>query len=466
MRRFVQLQRFGSAMLAITVGALLGTSCGTVSTATSSTGGSSTGGTGGTNSTFSISGTVSGLTGTLVLQNNAGDDVSLTEDGAFTFATELDDAAAYAVTVLTQPTGQTCTVADGSGTVSAADVTAVTVTCTTDSDSTFAISGTTSGLSGTVVLQNNAGDNLTVSADGTFAFTTEIADGGAYAVTVLTQPTTQTCTVGSGSGTVSGAIVTSVTLTCVDTFTVGGTVTGLGSGKTLVLQNNGGDDLTITADGAFTFSTRVASGTNDTVSILTQPSGQTCTGGGSGVITGNEAGVPITCTNNSHKIFVTSGANDGNLGGVTTADSACASAATSLGETGTYKALLVDGSTRIACTTADCSGGTSEHTAWVLAASTPYIRQADSVAIGTTSTAGIFTFSLSNAFSGTLTGFDAGAWTGLETNWTGSSSTCSSWGSSSGSGAIGNVSATSNVTLNVGLTQLCSTTRHLICVEQ
>ena len=37
------------------------------------------------------------------------------------------------------------------------------------------------------------------------------------------------------------------------TYTIGGTVTGLTS--TLVLQNNGGDDLTRTADGAFTFAT-------------------------------------------------------------------------------------------------------------------------------------------------------------------------------------------------------------------
>ncbi|MCS6972224.1 MAG: hypothetical protein NZL89_04295, partial [Leptospiraceae bacterium] len=36
-------------------------------------------------------------------------------------------------------------------------------------------------------------------------------------------------------------------------YTVGGTVTGLSG--TLVLQNNGGDDLILTADGNFTFAT-------------------------------------------------------------------------------------------------------------------------------------------------------------------------------------------------------------------
>jgi len=38
-----------------------------------------------------------------------------------------------------------------------------------------------------------------------------------------------------------------------ETFTVGGTASGLTAGDTLVLQNNGGDNLSVTADGVFTF---------------------------------------------------------------------------------------------------------------------------------------------------------------------------------------------------------------------
>ncbi len=80
--------------------------------------------------TFSVGGDVSGLTGgTLVLQNNGGDDRSITADGAFAFATELADGGAYEVTVLTQPTAQTCTVSGGTGTISGTDVTSVGVAC-------------------------------------------------------------------------------------------------------------------------------------------------------------------------------------------------------------------------------------------------------------------------------------------------------------------------------------------------
>ena len=83
-----------------------------------------------------------------------------------------------------------------------------------------------SGLSGTVVLQDNGGDNLSVSANGSFTFATSLAAGTAYSVTVKTNPSGQTCTVTSGSGTVGTANVTNVAVSCanVPKYTVGGTV--------------------------------------------------------------------------------------------------------------------------------------------------------------------------------------------------------------------------------------------------
>ena len=62
-----------------------------------------------------------------------------------------------------------------------------------------------SGLSGPLVLQDNNGDNLTVTANGAFGFVTPIASEQAYKVTVKTQPgsPTQSCVVSSGSGTIT-----------------------------------------------------------------------------------------------------------------------------------------------------------------------------------------------------------------------------------------------------------------------
>ncbi len=78
---------------------------------------------------YTIGGSVSGLTGTgLVLQNNGGDNLPVLVDSAFTFATSVGAGSPYNVTVFTQPTGQTCTVANGSNTANA-NVTNVAVSC-------------------------------------------------------------------------------------------------------------------------------------------------------------------------------------------------------------------------------------------------------------------------------------------------------------------------------------------------
>jgi hypothetical protein len=79
--------------------------------------------------TETVSGTVSGLVGTVVLRNNGTDSLSISAVGPFTFATPLAQGASYNVTVATQPPGQTCTVANGSGVLAATPVTNVQVSC-------------------------------------------------------------------------------------------------------------------------------------------------------------------------------------------------------------------------------------------------------------------------------------------------------------------------------------------------
>jgi hypothetical protein len=93
-----------------------------------------------------IGGTISGLSGTVVLQNNGGNNLSRSANGLFTFSTSLDDGSTYVVTILTQPAGQTCTLASESGTISAANITDITVTCTNNDSSAPVISdGSPSG---------------------------------------------------------------------------------------------------------------------------------------------------------------------------------------------------------------------------------------------------------------------------------------------------------------------------------
>jgi hypothetical protein len=169
--------------------------------------------------TYSVGGNLSGLTGTgLALQNNGGDTLPVAAAAtAFTFATELEVGFSYVVTVSTEPTGQTCTVSNGSGTISDADVTDVAVTCTDNPEPLYTINGTASGLGpNSVTLQNNLTDDLMVSANGGFVFDTALPDGSPYDVTVLTQPTGQTCDVTNGFGTISSTDVLGVDVDCVD----------------------------------------------------------------------------------------------------------------------------------------------------------------------------------------------------------------------------------------------------------
>jgi hypothetical protein len=246
----------------------------------------------------SVGGTVSGLEGDeVVLQNNGGDDQVVTTDGGFTFSPQ-DDGTDYEVTVATQPTdpSQTCSVANGTGTLAGADVDDIEVTCTTDQ---FTVGGTVSGLAGNeVVLQNNGGDDLVVSANGGFTFSPQ-DDGTDYEATVATLPTnpSQTCSVANGTGTLAGADVTDVEVTCTtDQFTVGGTVSGL-EGDEVVLQNNGGDDLAVAANGSFTFATALDDLSSYDVTVATQPDGQFCSAANaSGTLAGDDVDdVAVDC---------------------------------------------------------------------------------------------------------------------------------------------------------------------------
>jgi 6-phosphogluconolactonase len=81
----------------------------------------------------------------------------------------------------------------------------------------YTIGGTVTGLRGSgLVLQDNSGDNLSISSSGSFVFTSGIDQGGAYSVTVLTQPSspTQTCVVHNGSGTIGTADISNVIVNC------------------------------------------------------------------------------------------------------------------------------------------------------------------------------------------------------------------------------------------------------------
>lgn len=82
----------------------------------------------------------------------------------------------------------------------------------------------------------------------------------------------------------------------VATFTIGGAVSGL-SGTGLVLQNNGGDDVAVGANGDFEFANALVNGATYAVTVRAHPSSQRCTvSNGSGIVAqANVANVAVTC---------------------------------------------------------------------------------------------------------------------------------------------------------------------------
>ena len=210
-----------------------------------------------------------------MLEDNGADDLTITGTGTVSFAFKTAVTGAYSVTIKTQPSNpsQACSVTNASGTATA-NVTNVQVSCA----ATYTVGGTVSGLQGSgLVLQDNGGDDLKVSGTGTvnFAFATALLGGASYAVTIKTQPSspTQTCMVSNGTGSIIGS-VNNVEVSCSQPkFPVGGTVVGLvvGSGDTLELQDNAGDNLFVTGDVDFTFPTQFTYGTIYSVDVFLQP---------------------------------------------------------------------------------------------------------------------------------------------------------------------------------------------------
>ena len=173
----------------------------------------------------SVGGSVTGLANgnSVILQNNNSDDLTVSANGVFAFATPLSDLSVYAVTVKTDPSSpnQSCEVTggnsgnnNGTGTIAGASETSIVVTCITTQ---YTVGGTLSGLgAGSIILQNNHRDDLTLSSNGPFIFDTSLNDLSTYSVSVLSHPTSpnQTCTLTNDRGQILGRKITDVMVIC------------------------------------------------------------------------------------------------------------------------------------------------------------------------------------------------------------------------------------------------------------
>jgi hypothetical protein len=243
--------------------------------------------------TYAISGLLSGLgTGLQVaLEDNGTNLTTLLANGQFGFSTQIAYNGSYNVTVATQPTGQTCTVTNGSGAGVVAPISNVGVNCSVN---TYPISVTVTGLTvgQQITFDLNGADPLTVTTNGTYTFTTQVVYNGSYSVTVGTQPVAETCTVANPSGSGVVAAVNLAVNCSTNTYPVSGTLSGLGTGDQVTLDENGANPLTLTANGPFTLPPPIPYNGSYLVTVGTQPIGETC-----GVTNGSGSGVTAPVTN-------------------------------------------------------------------------------------------------------------------------------------------------------------------------
>lgn len=241
-------------------------------------------------SQFRIGGTVTGLNGSLVLQLNNAETLTVNGDGAFAFSQRLAPGSSYQVSVITQPGTQQCFVTSGSG-AAFSNVSAIQISCSNVPPPLRTVSGSVLDLTGTLMLRLNEGNTLVVSSNGSFSFPMQLPQGSPYLVTVVQQPTGQLCQLISASGTV-GDTDPHVGITCVNTYSVGFSFSGV-IGALVV--SNGSDEQTISSMGTGTvrgytyFSTQLPSGATYDIRIRTAPTGQQCTlSGGSGTVTNSD----------------------------------------------------------------------------------------------------------------------------------------------------------------------------------
>ena len=150
--------------------------------------------------TFSVantlSGTVTGLTGLMMLSDNNGDIYDIASNGSFSFTTPFNKYTS--VYVATQPSGQACSVSS-KDLLNSGSLIKVSIACLTGY---YVVTPRVYGLNGSVVLQDNRTDNLTVTSSGGVVqgtFSTSLPYGVSHNVTVLTQPAGQSCNVSNGT---------------------------------------------------------------------------------------------------------------------------------------------------------------------------------------------------------------------------------------------------------------------------
>ena len=270
-----------------------------------------------------VSGTVSGLesneTVTLTLTPTGGtaENVDVTGNNSFSFATKIAFNATYTVTVTSQPGIKGCVVAPtGIQTMGEADAT-IAVTCQIQNNPRGVVRGLAEGETvaltllvgiGSQEIITVTGDADTSSDDG-FIFGASAGRTFRFSLAVTTAPAGKVCSVTpSGSIAFGDADYSDFLVICGKLYNVNGAVSGLAGGEavTLTLSPTGGSDetKTITANENFAFDTEVGENFTYTVTVTAVPTGKICVVAPAGMQTmgDTDATVAVSCVFVSYNV--------------------------------------------------------------------------------------------------------------------------------------------------------------------
>lgn len=162
-------------------------------------------------SRFRVGGTITGLSGSVTLELNGTEKLIRSENGPFSFESQVEDQSEFAVRVMEVPPDESCTLKSELGVVNGRNVDSVQLNCTSR---LYSISGVVTNLNGELELRINGNESLSITSGGPFKFRTTLPKGHSYEVSVATQPRGHQCSISSGArGTVVGE-VESIRVSC------------------------------------------------------------------------------------------------------------------------------------------------------------------------------------------------------------------------------------------------------------
>ncbi|MBL1260850.1 MAG: hypothetical protein COB33_010015 [Thiotrichaceae bacterium] len=171
-------------------------------------------------------------------------------------------------------------------------------------DGLYTVGGTVTGIASGEILSisnrvnqqlDHQKNRMSLRTNTPYIFSRTVASGDTYQVIVEGDPRNQRCTVSNGTGLLIDS-VSHVNIHCVTPprYSVGGRVTGLNG--VLVLSINGDEEVTVSANLAYVFSTRLMSGSDYQVSVYNEPANQDCTvSNGVGTLSSHVANVSVNC---------------------------------------------------------------------------------------------------------------------------------------------------------------------------